>query len=203
MSTAVEFPWVVVGFQKLTVYDTLTEKPRHRSVQWYGTGIWAELAQHFTACASRRCLVLLSIDPETKVETFQHGEGGPHLQVAHMGGFSQLGPWLAECHRAEDERDSPRAVRLVLGLPGRAIYDQMARKPAHGDVEWAVPAAGSRPHPCRERRCLLLMTVDEAGRKRIFQHGDPGPTLEMEDGPPNVEVLGAWLKTCHDREDAA
>ncbi len=95
-------PRAVLGTSKLTLYDFLDRKPRHRHVRWE-PGIWSAISNHFPTCKARGCLVLLRIDPLTAQQLYQHGDPGPTLKIdPEKGEFRLLEPWLAHCHELED-----------------------------------------------------------------------------------------------------
>jgi hypothetical protein len=90
--------------QKLVMYDFLPHKPSHGRVAWTD-GIWAELQTQLPECRDRHCLLLLIIDPHTKMQTFQHGDPGPSIEVdPARAGFAQLKDWLIKVHAEEDAR---------------------------------------------------------------------------------------------------
>ncbi|HLG71892.1 MAG TPA: J domain-containing protein [Chloroflexota bacterium] len=95
-------PRAVLGTSKLTLYDLLERKPRHRHVRWE-PGIWSAISNYFPDCKARGCLVLLRIDPATGQQVYQHGDPGPTLRIdPQRGEFKLLEPWLAHCHQLED-----------------------------------------------------------------------------------------------------
>jgi curved DNA-binding protein CbpA len=95
-------PRAVLGTSKLTLYDFLDRKPRHRHVRWEA-GIWSTISNYFPECKARRCLVLLRIDPANGQQVYQHGDPGPTLRIdPQRGEFKLLEPWLAHCHQLED-----------------------------------------------------------------------------------------------------
>lgn len=95
-------PRAVLGTSKLTLYDFLQRKPRHRKVRWE-PGIWSTISNYFPDCKARGCLVLLRIDPATGQQTYQHDDPGPILRIdPQRGEFKLLEPWLAHCHQLED-----------------------------------------------------------------------------------------------------
>jgi hypothetical protein len=95
-------PRAILGTSKLTLYDFLDRKPRHRQITWQ-PGIWGAISNHFGDCKARGCLVLLRIDPATNDQVYQHGDPGPTLRInPNRGEFKLLHPWLAHCHQLED-----------------------------------------------------------------------------------------------------
>lgn len=95
-------PRAVLGTSKLTLYDWLESKPRHRHIRWE-PGIWSTISNHFPDCKARGCLVLLRIDPGSGKQTYQHGDPGPVLHIdPERGEFKLLEPWLAHCHQLDD-----------------------------------------------------------------------------------------------------
>ncbi|HEX6513557.1 MAG TPA: DnaJ domain-containing protein [Chloroflexota bacterium] len=95
-------PWAILGTSKLTLYDLLERKPKHRHISWQ-PGIWSAISNYFPDCKARRCLVLLKIDPLTNEQVYQHGDPGPSLRIdPGKGEFRLLAGWLARCHQMED-----------------------------------------------------------------------------------------------------
>jgi len=121
ISDGSEVPRVVIGAEKLVVYDWLNgSKPIHRRVAWRD-GIWAAIQEHLPDCRSRHCLLLLSIDPVNKHQTFQHGDPGPSIQVdPQRAGFAQVKDWLQKLHEREDMGDLPQLVPTSVLATGPA-----------------------------------------------------------------------------------
>ena len=86
------------------MYDWLPQKPLHGTVAWTH-GVWGEIQAHLPECRDRHCLLLLSINPLTKRQLYQHGDPGPSLEIdPQRGGFAQLKEWLGKVHCEEDAR---------------------------------------------------------------------------------------------------
>lgn len=99
-----EIPRIVIGAQQLLMYDWLPRKPLHGAVAWTD-GVWAEIQTHLPDCRDRHCLLLLSINPVTKRQLYQHGDPGPSLEIdPERAGFAQLKEWLSKVHSEEDAR---------------------------------------------------------------------------------------------------
>jgi hypothetical protein len=119
-------PRVVIGMQKLVMYDWLSQKPLHGRVAWTD-GIWAEIQGHLPECRDRGCLLLLAIDPVTRRHVYQHGDPGPRIEVdPARAGFAQLKEWLRKVHQEEDFRlasaqagSAGRGNRQDVGQPTR------------------------------------------------------------------------------------
>ena len=95
--------------------------------------------------------------------------------------------------------------RVVVGLSTMVLYDVPSSKPQHRQVRWV---RGIWSHldeyftSCKERGCLVLLAVDPLTKRQKYQHGDPGPTLEINPDKWEFSRLQDWLEAHHQREDA-
>ena len=111
----------------------------------------------------------------------------------------------AERARYDTSRTKSDVPRVILGTAKLMIYELQDRKPRHGQVRWQPgiwnQIATYFPH-CRDRGCLVLLRIDPKSYRQLYQHGDPGPTLEIDPNQGEFRLLQPWLEECHRGEDA-
>jgi hypothetical protein len=98
-------------------------------------------------------------------------------------------------------RDVPR---VVLGLGNLTMYDWLDIKPKHRAIQWRDGIWGqiSSQFPlCKQRHCLVLLQIDPLTGHQIYQHGDPGPVMEIDPGQGEFRLIKQWLEDCHATED--
>ncbi|HEU0167704.1 MAG TPA: J domain-containing protein [Chloroflexota bacterium] len=103
-------------------------------------------------------------------------------------------------NRARD--DIPRAI---LGTSKLMLYDIQTVKPRHRHILWQDGIWHSimdQFGDCQARHCLVLLQIEPGSGRQIYQHGDPGPKLNIDPNAGEFRLLKPWLDECHQADDA-
>lgn len=110
--------------------------------------------------------------------------------------------------RAQYDKSRVREAipRAILGTSKLMLYDLQTVKPRHRRILWEDGIWNSvmgQFTDCRARHCLVLLQIEPKTNRQIYQHGDPGPRLNIDPNAGEFRLLKPWLDECHQAEDAA
>lgn len=113
----------------------------------------------------------------------------------------------AQYDRFRSKNVHPRAnmPRAILGAKQLKLYEWQEQKPKHGQMRWeaGIWSQISSEFPvCRSRGCLVLLQLDPKTGRQMYQHGDPGPVIEIDPNRGEFKLLKPWLDFCHEQDDA-